>query len=325
MKIKYLFREKRPGNFSIEELFGGIRREVSKTFETENYTCPSSSQFQNLKAVSGIGEADLYHITGDVNYLAFNLPSKKTIITVHDIGHFEMTLKGYKKSIYKQLWLNLPFKKVAKLTTISEFTKSRLVHHFNLPEDKIVVIPNPAPLHLFKPSANQLQNSIPKILQIGSGHNKNIENLIEAVSGMEVELMLLRKVDPVLQARLEAKKIKYQFYPNLTYEQVYQKYIVCDMLYFASNYEGFGVPILEAQAVGRPVLTSTVASMPEVAGKGAHLVDYRSVEEIKSGIARIISDNEYSQKLVIAGFENVERYSMQNTVNGYINLYYTQR
>lgn len=320
MKITYLFRENRPGNFSIEELFGNIASEVAKSNEVSRFTCKSADRINNLREMSKLN-SDIFHITGDVNYLAFNLPKKKTIITVHDLGHFEKTLSGTKKLIYKQLWLNFPFKRAQKLTTISEFTKMRLVHHFNIPEEKIEVIHNPAPLHIFKKQEKVLQNERPKILQIGSGHNKNIENLIDAVIGLDVELMLIRKIDPKLKAILDSQKIKYQFFPNLSYEQVYQKYVDCDLVYFASNYEGFGVPILEAQAVGRPIITSTVASMPEIAGTGAHFVDYRSISEIKAGIIKICDDKVYAENLISKGYENVLKYSIENTVQKYINTY----
>lgn len=320
MKITYLFRENRPGNFSIEELFGNIASEVAKSNEISLFTCKSADRMNNLREMSKLN-SDIFHITGDVNYLAFNLPKKKTLITVHDLGHFEKTLRGAKKLIYKQLWLNLPFKKAQKLTTISEFTKLRLIHHLNIPEEKIDVIHNPAPLHIFKKQENVLQNERPKILQIGSGHNKNIENLIEAVVGLDVELILIRKIDLGLKAILDSKKIKHQFFSNLSYEQVYQKYIDCDLVYFASNYEGFGVPILEAQAVGRPIITSTVASMPEIAGTGAHFVDYQSVSEIKAGIIKICDDKDYKETLISNGYENVQKYSIENTVQKYINTY----
>jgi glycosyltransferase involved in cell wall biosynthesis len=320
MRITYLFREKRLGNFSIEELFEAISKKVSLQHQVVNYTCTSANRINNLKEVRKIN-ADVFHITGDVNYLSFVLPARKTLITVHDLGHYENTLKGIKKVIYKYLWLYLPFKFAHKITTISEFTKSRLVYHFNIHPDKIDVIHNPAPVHIFKKSEKRTLSSRPKILQIGSGHNKNIENLIQAVQGLDVELMLLRKHDPLLEQKLHSLHIKHTFYPLLTYQDVYQKYVECDLVYFASNYEGFGVPILEAQAVGRALITSNVAAMPEVAGKGACFVDYQSVAEIKAAIVKLISDSAYRNKLIDNGYENVKHYTLEKTVEKYMAVY----
>lgn len=320
MNVTYLFREQRPGNFSIEELFGNISDEVAKQYPVYKYYCKSSNRLSNLMDVGSL-KSDIYHITGDVNYLSFNLPTKQTVITVHDLGHFEKTLKGYKKALYKQLWLNLPFKSVSKITTISEFTKSRLIEHCNVPESKISVIHNPAPLHIFKRLDQVFNAHSPKILQIGSGHNKNINNLIDAVKGLDIELMLVRKPDAVLKEKLQAAGIKHKFYPLLSYEEVYQKYVECDLVYFASNYEGFGMPILEAQAVGRAIITSTVASMPEIGGKGAHYVDYQSVSEIKDAIIKLANDVSYRERIVNDGFTNVEQFSLGNIIPKYIKVY----
>lgn len=320
MLVTYLFRESRSGNFSIEELFSNISKEVARKHEVHNFYCKSADRFGNIRDVRKLA-SDIYHITGDVNYLSYGLPASKTILTVHDIGHFERTLKGYKRFIYKQIWLSLPLRRVRKITTISEFTKQRLMHHFKLPDSKIEVIHNPVPLQIFKRVDKAQMSPVPKILQIGGGHNKNVDHLIEAVRGLNVELLLIRKVDPALSQKMDAYGIRYKYYPLLSYEQVYEKYVEADMLYFASNYEGFGMPILEAQAVGRPLITSTVASMPEVAGPGAHYVDYQSVADIRAAVLKLVEDVSYKNDLVHKGFENVQKFTLANTVSKYIKLY----
>jgi glycosyltransferase involved in cell wall biosynthesis len=80
------------------------------------------------------------------------------------------------------------------------------------------------------------------------------------------------------------------------------------MLVFASIYEGFGLPIVEAQATGRPVVTSTTCSMPEVAGSAACLVNPFDVASIREGIVKVIDDQAYRDELVRLGFENVKRF-----------------
>ncbi len=80
------------------------------------------------------------------------------------------------------------------------------------------------------------------------------------------------------------------------------------MLVFVSTYEGFGLPILEAQAMGRPVVTSNIMSMPEVAGDGACLVDPCDVTILHQVLLRVINDSSYRNTLVRNGFENVKRF-----------------
>ncbi|MCL4366526.1 glycosyltransferase family 4 protein [Patescibacteria group bacterium] len=79
-------------------------------------------------------------------------------------------------------------------------------------------------------------------------------------------------------------------------------------LTFPSLFEGFGLPILEAQACGCPVLTSNVSSLPEVAGKGAVFVNPENIEEIVEGMRKVQSSR-YKVQSVKVGFENVKRFS----------------
>ena len=77
---------------------------------------------------------------------------------------------------------------------------------------------------------------------------------------------------------------------------------------FASLYEGFGLPILEAQAIGRPVITSDRWSMPEAAGRGARLVDPENVRDMRSAVEHLVTDAAARRELVEHGFANVERF-----------------
>jgi len=88
-----------------------------------------------------------------------------------------------------------------------------------------------------------------------------------------------------------------------------------------STYEGFGLPIVEANAVGRPVITSNVCSMPEVAGDAAFLVDPFDVEDIRRGVLLLINDSHLRRDLVRRGFLNVRRFSIESVATQYRSLY----
>ncbi len=82
---------------------------------------------------------------------------------------------------------------------------------------------------------------------------------------------------------------------------------------FVSLYEGFGFPVLEAQACGTPVLASNTSSLPEVAGDGAVLVDPTSIDAIAYGLQRLIEDEGLRADFVAKGRENVKRFSWDET------------
>ena len=84
-----------------------------------------------------------------------------------------------------------------------------------------------------------------------------------------------------------------------------------EMFILPSFYEGFGIPILEAQAAGCPIITSNVSSMPEVAGQGAVLINPKNIEEIAEAMYKIISDGKLRKDLIAKGYQNVKRFSWQ--------------
>lgn len=320
LNITYYNRDKRNGNFSIEELFTGIRAGLTEKIHMSDFEFnPALGRFKSIFKAKKF-QGDVNHITGDVNFLAYGLQGSKTIITIHDIGHYEKTLKGWKKIIYKYLWLVWPMKKVKIVTTISEFTKTQIIKYFNISAEKIFVVHNPCPVNFtYKPRPfNKVK---PNILQIGSGHNKNIFRLIEALKGIPCVLTLIRKPDARIEDLLMEHSIAYKWLSNLTYDEVAQQYEECDIVFFASEYEGFGIPILEANATGRAVITGNVTAMPEIAGNAACIVDPFDVNAIRDGITKLIENDIYRNQLIANGIENIKRFELGYIAGQYLDLY----
>jgi glycosyltransferase involved in cell wall biosynthesis len=263
---------------------------------------------------------DIYHITGDIYFSALFTPRSKTVITVHDIDHYEYTLKGLRKFVYGLIWFRIPLFYVKYITTVSNHTKSRIVECFNINPDKIKVIYNPLSEKI--PSNVVLNNNVkPIILQIGSGYNKNIENLIHAVNRIECKLIFISKLNENILSILNHYKIDYEQYYNISFEKVIELYKICDVVYFASIYEGFGLPIIEAQKIGRPVLTSNCSSMPEIAGVGSCLVNPFSVDEIRKKIEILLNDKDYYNNKVLNGFRNISRFYPKIIADEYFKIY----
>jgi glycosyltransferase involved in cell wall biosynthesis len=90
-------------------------------------------------------------------------------------------------------------------------------------------------------------------------------------------------------------------------------YGLCDAFCYPSLYEGFGLPVLEAMAAGAPVITSSVSSLPEVAGDAALLVDPRDPAAIREALERVLGDPEERARLRLAGPARAARFSWAAT------------
>ena len=94
-----------------------------------------------------------------------------------------------------------------------------------------------------------------------------------------------------------------------------------DIILFPSLYEGFGLPIIEGQKAGRPVITSNISPLSDIAGGAAHLVNPLDHLSIRKGVQKVIDDNEYRESLCVAGLKNVKKYSSEKIAEAYLELY----
>lgn len=97
-------------------------------------------------------------------------------------------------------------------------------------------------------------------------------------------------------------------------------YRMADAMVFASLYEGFGLPILEAMACGCPVLASNASSMPEVAGEAALLVEPTDTGQIADGLVRILTDRDLASRLRERGAERAREFSWEKTARGVVEV-----
>ncbi len=262
--------------------------------------------------------ADILHITGDVHYLAF-FKKPPLIITVHDLHSiFKGSTLGIK--IKKWLWVTRPFNKARHLVAISESTKSEIVQLMPEIREKISVIPNPVS-PVFKLSLKSESNGCPTILHVGTANHKNLEKVIVALQNEEIELLILGILSNQQNSLLKESGIKYKTFSLLPYEKVYELYKRSDVVSFPSLYEGFGMPIVEAQAVGRPLLTSDLPAIKDIAGTGALFVDPHSIDDLKHGFKELINNAELRNQLVSNGLDNVTRYNARKVADQYLSLY----
>ncbi|MBN2663459.1 MAG: glycosyltransferase family 4 protein [Bacteroidales bacterium] len=322
IKLTFFFRKPSDVFHSIEELFANFQNYLSEQADYENvfmtYHNGIVGRLKNVLYVKK-NKSQINHITGDINYVALGLPKKNTILTIHDIGS-SLVGKGFKNFLIKIIWFKLPIKNVAKITVISEFSKNEILKTFKVNPRKLVVIPNCVSDKFIKVE-KKFNSKKPNILIVGTKENKNLSRSIQALSGVNCKVSIVGKLKDSQKKKLEDFNINYSNHYNLHFEDVVKMYQQADILLFPTIYEGFGIPILEAQATGVPVITSDLQPMNQVAGDGALLLNPFNVEDIKNGLVKIIDDENYRNKIVEIGFENVKKYRCKEIAKMYYNLY----
>jgi glycosyltransferase involved in cell wall biosynthesis len=254
-----------------------------------------------------------------VNYLGLLLPRKRAIHTILDCVFLDST-SGFKHKVLKYFWLTVPVKRSKFLTAISTATKNEILKYSGCNPDKIHVIPV-AISERFKPVPAPFNQAKPRILQVGTAANKNIPRLVEALKGLPCVLVIIGRKNEEYERLLQEAGLEYEYRSGLSDAEMMHEYIKADIIAFASIYEGFGMPILEGQAVGRPVITANISSMPEVAGDAAVQVDPFDVNAIRNGILKIVHDEPFRNGLVARGFENIQRFHPDVIARQYLELY----
>jgi glycosyltransferase involved in cell wall biosynthesis len=264
-------------------------------------------------------QADVNHITGDVHYLAIGLDPRRTILTVADCVSLHYS-RGVRRWLIWLFWYWLPVRRSARVVAISEFTRRELQRYLSVKPDKVDVIHCPVP-DGFLPMPPRPDNGIPVILQVGTGRNKNLETVVESLGGLPCVVDIVGGLTNAQREMLDRVGIDWRGHAHLANRELQRLYRNCDLVLFVSRYEGFGLPIVEAQATGRPVITSNRCSMPEVAGAGACLVDPSDDMCIKEAIVSVLNNERYRQRLVAAGSDNVARFNANTIASSYCGLY----
>ncbi len=255
-------------------------------------------------------------------------PGKK-IITIHDCAYDRFKESDtFQTQAYFKLMFYLTTKLFLKIITVSNFSKNEIVELYKINPDKIEVIYEGVP-ELPEVNENFIEKTLykfninkPYFLYIGSWRpRKNLPGLIKAFrlfreKGFDYLLVIGgRKDKRFLDLEREIKNNqldrKVILTDTLSRKEIASFYKKAKALTFPSFYEGFGLPVLEAQSLGIPVLTSNNSSLPEVAGNAALYVNPYNVEEITNGMEKLAKDENLREDLIKKGFENIKRFSWE--------------
>ena len=312
------------GQYSIERLFGAVSEALpADRFEIQHLVCPFESKglLPRLAAIlwAAIHQGDINHITGDVNFLGLLMRKSRTILTIHDSASM-IRLKNWRRSLYLLVWLRLPIRRAGRVTAISERTLAETLSYVNADRSKFIVIPNCVTMNI-NLSTREFVEKRPRLLAIGTKPNKNLPRVMEALQGIPCQLVIVGVLSDLHRALIDRFKLDVEHHVGLDDNAIEHQYQDADLVLFVSTYEGFGLPILEAQAAGKPLITSKRAPMQSVAGPGSCLVDPDSTGEIREAILRVLNDHTYRAALVRAGTENVRDYSQVAIAARYAEVY----
>lgn len=249
----------------------------------------------------------------------FHRPGLKTVVTVHDLGaEYLPQLHQLKQRLYLKWVTNYQLKNATKLIAVSKATKDDLINKIGIKAKKIEVVYEGYDKDKFKIQSSKFKNNVKAkgyYLFVGTVQpRKNLARLIKAMEKFPGRLVIAGgkgwDADSIysLPKKLGIED-KVKFLGYVPEKDLPGLYFGAQAFVFPSLFEGFGLPILEAQACSCPVLTSNLSSMPEVAGKGAIYVNPYSVESIIEGMKEVVRNK---QKLVKLGLENVKKFSWEN-------------
>jgi glycosyltransferase involved in cell wall biosynthesis len=326
ISVGFFQRRPRPGfSFSIEAIFEDVRDKLAAQIKSLVFISPYFndgyfSKFRNIQAAARLQhKCQVNHITGEVHFLNLLMRKNKVLLTIHDCGMMYRK-SGLAKIIVQWLYLKFPVSKSRIITTVSEATKRTIIGYTNCNPNKIHVIPV-AVNQVFQPHQKAFHKARPVILHIGTGYNKNLERLIEALNGISCELVIVGKLSEEQSVLLQKHGTTYTNHYNVSTETIYQLYRECDLVAFVSTFEGFGMPIVEANVVERAVVTGNVSSMPEVASDAACFVDPFDVNSIREGILKVIRDDAFREELIVNGRKNKLRFEAGKIARQYYELY----
>jgi len=293
--------------------------------------------YGRLARVKAVGTPILFHATHPIPLSVKGCPN---IYTIHDLVPLRLpyaTLDN--KKYFYRLLMELA-RKADHIVTVSEYSKRDIIKHLGVDERRVTNTYQAVdiPATLMARNDDEVADDLARRFGLEPGGyflfygaiepKKNVANLVDAYAASGSNLPLILAGGGGWQNRVELRKIRDERFTNFRIDgpvirrerQVRRlEYLPRDQLVslirgaravlFPSIYEGFGLPVAEAMTLGTPVVTSNVASLPEIAGDAALLVNPHSVEDIARGISAIEADSDLRAELVARGRNHARRFS----------------
>jgi len=283
-------------------------------------TSPPASPLDPWRLTRALGKLtceDLFFSPGYNSPLLCNSPF---IFALHDLNHIDRPENSNPlKRLYYATALKRACHRAASVVTVSEFSRARIVEWSGVSPEKVLNVRCGVDSE-YHPGADPYEIPFPYLLCVSNRkRHKNEFRTVEAFAraGLADEMQLVFTGTPTVELadHIERHHVTSHVHfvgvvPDSQFPSLYRS---AEALVFASLYEGFGLPVLEAMACGTPVLTANTSALPEVAGSAALLVDPTSVERISEAMKQIVSDTSLRQQLRKKGLAQAARFSWAST------------
>ena len=281
---------------------------------------------------------DIYHGLSHELPLGIQKAKVKSVVTIHDLIYhiYPDDFPWIDRQVY-DFKFRYACRHADRIIAISENTKQDIQRIFNIPEKKISVIYQPiSPLYDQIYSKEQLEEirsqlNLPKqyILYVGSTlPRKNLINVLNAYAILDnqqrLPLVVLaggnpKKLERIKKRYTDVTDIHFFDQVDLTLMPVFYKLAMFTL--YPSQYEGFGLPILESLKMGTPVITSDRSSLPEAGGAGAIYVDPDEPEEIAQAIITLKNNESLRKQLIADGSTHIEQFNSGTYINQLHQVY----
>ncbi len=311
-----------------EELFSNAQIiRLPQCYRIANLLFKSIRIKQNLKIKQPI---DIWHATYP---LPISIKNTLKITTIHDLiplklPHLTLDNKRFFRDLIKS---SLEDSEV--IITVSQSTKNDLVSLFDYPAERIFVTYQPIALKTItegenKPILEKYQLKKDNyILFVGAIEpKKNIKRLIEAYQKLSTgqSLVIIGKKAWLWKEELkniEQSSTKIVLLDYVSSQDLQYLYKGASCFIFPSLYEGFGLPVLEAMNFGCPVITSNIASLPEVCGDAALYIDPYDTQDLAEKLEQLLGDNHLRAHLAQAGHQRAKLFSMERYIQEINRVY----
>ena len=268
------------------------------------------------------------------------LTSCAQVVTFHDMTFFlHAEAHLFYKSIFFRAMIPVAARHADALIAISQNTRTDILRLFPIDPAKVFTIPYGI-ASFFHPMPKHAQDDVlgkyglpPRfVLYVGNLEpRKNLPMLLHAFAtlvrrGSSQALVLAGSrgwMDDEVFATLRELNLGHRvFLPGyIPQADLPALYSAASVFVYASRYEGFGLPVLEAMACGAPVITSNVASMPEIAGESGILIDPNDESELADAMGRVLTDDELRARLARAGLERAQSFSWERAAQATLAVY----